>query len=202
MLYITKNFILFAVIFILSFSNIVKTEASTELNQWATSFESYLFNLGPITGKFSQLDKYGKLSKGKFWSNGKGSIKFSYLPESELMITINDGLISVKEKENSPVNQYSIKDSPISNLLSKNFSLDNFAFKKITIGGNIGTIELRIKESSKRNSIHLTGDYPIPKLRQWRLIDAQNNETLVFFSKISKFDFLDENFFNMNYEQK
>ena len=47
MLYITKNFILFAVIFILSFSNIVKTEASTELNQWATSFESYLFNLGP-----------------------------------------------------------------------------------------------------------------------------------------------------------
>ena len=202
MSYKKKNFILLVIFFIFAFPNILRAEDTSEPNKWAKSFENYLFNLGPIKGKFSQLDKFGRLSKGEFWSNGKGSIKFSYLPESELMITINDGLISVKEKENSPVNQYSIKDSPISNLLSKSFSLDNFAFKKIAIEGNIGTIELRIKESSKRNSIHLTGDYPIPKLRQWRLIDAQNNETLVFFSKISKFDFLDENFFNMNYEQK
>ena len=116
--YRKKNFILLFIIFILTFPNVVRAEDSTEPNKWAKSFESYLFNLGPITGEFSQLDKFGKLSKGKFWSNGKGSIKFSYLPESELMITINDGLISVKEKENSSVNQYSIKDNPISNLLS------------------------------------------------------------------------------------
>ncbi len=198
MSYKKKNFILLVIFFVLTFPNIARTEDSTEASKWAKSFESYLFNLGPITGKFSQLDKFGKLSKGKFWSNGKGSIKFSYLPESELMITINDGLISVKEKENSPVNQYSIKDNPISNLLSESFSLDNFALKKISIEGNIGTIELRTKESSRRNSIYLTGDYPKPRLRQWKLIDAQNNETLVFFSKISKFNFLDESFFNMN----
>ena len=111
---------------------------------------------------------------------------------------INDGLISVKETKNSPVNKYSIKDSPISGLFSEKFSLDNFTIKQITIEGNIGTIELRTKENSKRNSIYLTGDYPKPKLRQWKLIDTQNNETLVFFSKISKFDFLDENFFNMD----
>ena len=198
MSYKKKNFILLIIFFILTFPNVARAEDSTEPNKWAKSFESYLFNLGPVTGKFSQLDKLGKLSKGKFWSNGKGSIKFSYLPESELIITINDGLISVKERENGAVNQYSIKDSPISNLLSKSFSLDSFALKKILIEGNIGTIELRTKESSKRNSVYLTGDYPKPKLRQWKLIDAQNNETLVFFSKITRFDFLDENFFNIN----
>jgi outer membrane lipoprotein-sorting protein len=175
-----------------------KAEDIPTSNEWAKSFEGYLFGLGPISGKFSQLDKFGQLSKGNFWSNGKGSIKFSYLPESELMITINDGLISVKETKNSPVNKYSIKDSPISGLFSEKFSLDNFTIKQITIEGNIGTIELRTKENSKRNSIYLTGDYPKPKLRQWKLIDTQNNETLVFFSKISKFDFLDENFFNMD----
>ena len=101
-----------------------------------------MFNLGPVTGKFSQLDKLGKLSKGKFWSNGKGSIKFSYLPESELMITINDGLISVKEKENSPVNQYSIKDNPISNLLSKSFSLDSFACSSVWIPSLLTLVNL------------------------------------------------------------
>ena len=198
MLYKKSSFILFIVFFVLSFSTMIKAEDIPSSNQWAKSFEGYLFGLGPVSGKFSQLDKFGKLSKGNFWSNGKGSIKFSYLPESKLVIMINDGLISVKETKNSPVNKYSIKDSPISSLFSENFSLDSFAIKQITIEGNIGTIELRTKENSKRNSIYLTGDYPKPKLRQWKLIDTQNNETLVFFSKISKFDFLDENFFNMD----
>jgi len=198
MLYKKSRIILFIAFFVLSFPSMTKAEDIPTSNEWAKSFEGYLFGLGPISGKFSQLDKFGHLSKGNFWSNGKGSIKFSYLPESELMITINDGLISVKETKNSPVNKYSIKDSPISGLFSEKFSLDNFTIKQITIEGNIGTIELRTKENSKRNSIYLTGDYPKPKLRQWKLIDTQNNETLVFFTKISKFNFLDENFFNMD----
>ena len=143
MSYKKKNFILLVIFFIFAFPNILRAEDTSEPNKWAKSFENYLFNLGPIKGKFSQLDKFGRLSKGEFWSNGKGSIKFSYLPESELMIIISDGLISVKERENSSVNQYSIKDSPISDLLSESFSLDNFTVKKISIKGNKGTIELR-----------------------------------------------------------
>ena len=75
MSYKKKNFILLIIFFILTFPNVARAEDSTESNKWAKSFENYLFNLGPVTGKFSQLDKFGKLSKGKFWSNGKGSIK-------------------------------------------------------------------------------------------------------------------------------
>ena len=69
---------------------------------------------------------------------------------------------------------------------------------EIEIKGGIGTMELRTKKDSVRNSIILTGDYPKPLLRQWKLIDSQNKETLVFFSKIRKFDFLDESFFNID----
>jgi outer membrane lipoprotein-sorting protein len=104
----------------------------------------------------------------------------------------------VKEFDEGPISQYSIKDSPISSLFSKDFSLKKFLINEIVIQGNIGTIELRNKKNSSRNSVFLTGDYPNPKLRQWKLIDTQNNETTVFFSKIEKFNFLDENFFTIN----
>ena len=84
--------------------------------------------------------------KGNFWSSGKGSIKFNYLPNSNLVIVIKDGLISVKEMKDGPISQYSIKDSPISSLFSDNFKLENFIINKIMIEGSIGTIELRAKK--------------------------------------------------------
>ena len=191
--------VIFLIFFaLISFSAFGQDGKSLPPSKWAQSFESYLFNLGSVSGKFTQLDKYGKVLKGNFWSNGKGSIKFSYIPQSELIIVIKDGLISVKEFDGGPVSQYSIRDSPISSLFSKDFSLEKFLINKIVIQGNIGTIELRTKKNSSRNSVFLTGDYPNPQLRQWKLIDTQNNETTVFFSKIEKFNFLDENFFTIN----
>ena len=192
--------VIFLVLFaLMSFSAFGQDGGSLPPNKWAQSFENYLFNLGSVSGKFTQLDKFGKALRGTFWSNGIGSIKFSYIPQSELIIVINDGLISVKEFDEGPVSQYSIKDSPISSLFSKDFSLEKFLINEIVIKGSIGTIELRTKKGSSRNSVFITGDYPNPQLRQWKLIDTQNNETTVFFSKIEKFNFLDENFFTINW---
>ena len=192
-----KKLILVLLLFFFSHPVFGSEGGSISSKEWSKSFENYLYNLGPVSGKFSQLDQFGKISKGNFWSNGKGSIKFNYLPNSNLIMVIKDGLISVKEIKDGPISQYSIKDSPISSLFSDNFKLENFIINEIIIEGNIGTIELRSKKDSSRNSIFLTSDYPYPTLRQWKLIDTQNNETLVFFSKIEKFNFLDENFFNI-----
>ena len=191
--------IIFLIFFaFISFSAFGQDNKSLSSSEWAKSFENYLFNLGSVSGKFTQLDKFGKVLKGNFWSSGKGSIKFSYMPQSELIIVIKDGLISVKEFHEGPVSQYSIKGSPIASLFSKDFSLEKFAINEIIIQGNIGTIELRTKKDSSRSSVFLTGDYPKPQLRQWKLIDTQNNETTVFFSKIERFNFLDEKFFTIN----
>ena len=191
-----KRKVFFSILFVLfSFSAFGKDDSSLSPLKWAKSFESYLYNLGPITGKFTQIDQSGIISKGTFWSSGKGAVKFSFAPKSGLLIAIVDGLITVKENKDSPINLYSIKGSPLANLFSGNFNLSRFVISDIDITGSVGTIEIRTKENSTRDSLYLVGDYPNPKLRQWKLIDLQNNETLVFFSKIEKSSFLDENFF-------
>lgn len=173
-------------------------KAITSPETWSKSFENYLFNLGSVTGKFSQIDQIGRITKGSFWSDGKGSIKFNYDPPSALLIVIKDGIFLIREGSDDSISRYSIKENPLSKLFSKEFSLKSFVVNEIEIKGGIGTMELRTKKDSVRNSITLTGDYPKPLLRQWKLIDSQNKETLVFFSKIRKFDFLDESFFNID----
>ena len=131
-----KKLILVLLLFFFSHPVFGSEGGSISSKEWSKSFENYLYNLGPVSGKFSQLDQFGKISKGNFWSNGKGSIKFNYLPNSNLIMVIKDGLISVKEMKDGPVSQYSIKDSPISSLFSDNFKLENFIINEIIIKGN------------------------------------------------------------------
>ena len=166
-------------------------------NDWLISLEEYFFSLGNVKGEFTQIDQIGNIAKGIFYSNGRGSIRFEYSTPSEMLIIINKGIFAIKERKDSKVNYYSLDDSPLANLLSKDLALDNFHINSLDIEGRVATIELRTKKSSERNSIFITADYPQPILRQWKMIDAQKKETTVFFSKIKSINSIMEGFFEI-----
>ena len=166
-------------------------------NDWLVSLEKYFYNLGGVKGEFTQIDQFGNITKGTFYSNGNGSIRFEYSTPAEMLIIINKGIFAIKERRDSKVNYYSLEDSPLANLLSKNLKLENFHVNSIEIGGRIATIELRTKKNSLRNSIFITADYPRPILRQWKIIDTQKKETTVFFSKIKPINMILDSFFEM-----
>ena len=166
-------------------------------NQWLVSLEKYFFNLGNVKGEFTQIDQIGNITRGTFYSNGKGSIRFEYSTPSEMLIIINKGIFAIKEKRDSKVNYYSLEDSPLANLLSEDLTLDNFHIKTLEIEGRVATVELRTKKSSLRNSIFITADYPQPILRQWKIIDTQKKETTVFFSKIKSINSVMDSFFKI-----
>ena len=166
-------------------------------NQWLVSLEKYFFNLGNVKGEFTQIDQIGNITRGTFYSNGKGSIRFEYSTPSEMLIIINKGIFAIKERKDSKVNYYSLEDSPLANLLSKDLALDNFHINSLEIEGRVATIELRTKKNSLRNSIFITADYPQPILRQWKIIDTQKKETTVFFSKIKSVNSILDSFFEI-----
>ena len=166
-------------------------------NDWLVSLEEYFFSLGNVKGEFTQIDQIGNIAKGIFYSNGRGSIRFEYSTPSEMLIIINKGIFAIKERKDSKVNYYSLEDSPLANLLSKDLALDNFHINTLEIEGRVATIELRTKKNSLRNSIFITADYPQPILRQWKIIDTQKKETTVFFSKIKSINSIMEGFFEI-----
>ena len=166
-------------------------------NSWLVALEKYFFNLGNVKGEFTQIDQIGNVTKGTFYSNGKGSIRFEYFSPSEMLIIINKGIFAIKEREDSKVNYYSLENSPLANLLSKDLSLDSFHINTLEIEGRVATVELRTKKNSLRNSIFITADYPQPILRQWKIIDTQKKETTVFFSKIKSINSILDSFFEI-----
>lgn len=166
-------------------------------NDWLVSLEEYFFSLGNVKGEFTQIDQIGNIAKGIFYSNGRGSIRFEYSTPSEMLIIINKGIFAIKERKDSKVNYYSLEDSPLANLLSKDLALDNFHINTLEIEGRVATIELRTKKNSLRNSIFITADYPQPILRQWKIIDTQKKETTVFFSKIKSINSVMDSFFKI-----
>ncbi len=159
-------------------------------NDWLVSLEEYFFSLGNVKGEFTQIDQIGNIAKGIFYSNGRGSIRFEYSIPSEMLIIINKGIFAIKERKDSKVNYYSLEDSPLANLLSKDLALDNFHINTLEIEGRVATIELRTKKNSLRNSIFITADYPQPILRQWKIIDTQKkrNNSLFLKNKVDKFN--------------
>ena len=166
-------------------------------NSWLVALEKYFFNLGNVKGEFTQIDQIGNVTKGTFYSNGKGSIRFEYSSPSEMLIIINKGIFAIKERKESKVNYYSLENSPLANLLSKDLSLDSFHINTLEIEGRVATVELRTKKSSLRNSIFITADYPQPILRQWKIIDTQKKETTVFFSKIKSINSILDSLFEI-----
>lgn len=195
---IIKAFFVTLIILILFTTNSQSKELnSISDNDWLVSLEQYFFSLGSVKGQFTQLDQIGNISKGIFYSNGRGSIRFEYSVPSEMLIIINKGIFAIKERKDSNINYYSLEDSPLANLLSKDLALDNFHINSLEIEGRVATIELRTEKSSPRNSIFITADYPQPILRQWKIIDTQKKETTVFFSKIKSTNPIMDSFFRI-----
>tara|TARA_B100001989_G_scaffold118641_1_gene83625 strand:+ start:6013 stop:6609 length:597 start_codon:yes stop_codon:yes gene_type:complete len=195
---IIKTFFVTLVLLILFTTNSQSKELNSIAdNDWLVSLEQYFFNLGNVKGQFTQLDQIGNISKGIFYSNGRGSIRFEYSAPSEMLIIINKGIFAIKERKDSKVNYYSLEDSPLANLLSKDLALENFHINSLEIEGRVATIELRTEKSSLRNSIFITADYPQPILRQWKIIDTQKKETTVFFSKIKSTNSIMDSFFEI-----
>ena len=183
-------FVALIILFSLTTNSQSKELDTISNNSWLVALEKYFFNLGNVKGEFTQIDQIGNVTKGTFYSNGKGSIRFEYSSPSEMLIIINKGIFAIKERKDSKVNYYSLEDSPLANLLSKDLALDNFHINTLEIEGRVATIELRTKKNSLRNSIFITADYPQPILRQWKIIDTQKKETTVYLlkNKVDKFN--------------
>ena len=195
---IIKTFFVTLIILIsLTTNSQSKEPDSISDNDWLVSLEEYFFSLGNVKGEFTQIDQIGNIAKGIFYSNGRGSIRFEYSTPSEMLIIIKKGIFAIKERKDSKVNYYSLEDSPLANLLSKDLALDNFHINTLKIEGRVATIELRTKKNSLRNSIFITADYPQPILRQWKIIDTQKKETTVFFSKIKSINSIMDSFFEI-----
>ena len=93
---IIKNFLrIILTLIILTIIAQSKESDKINKNEWVISLEQYFLSLGNIEGSFTQIDQIGNITKGIFYSNGKGSLRFEYFSPSEMLIIINKGIFEM-----------------------------------------------------------------------------------------------------------
>ncbi|MSP43154.1 MAG: outer membrane lipoprotein carrier protein LolA [Alphaproteobacteria bacterium] len=149
---------------------------------------SYLNQLGRLTAGFMQIAPDGAVSRGNFYLNRPGRMRFEYAPPDDMLVIADGTSVAVRESADARIDRYPIGTTPLSPILEEKVALgahnEVVAVKRDT---GLLRVGLRDPKSPEKGEITLTfldrgGDNL--ELRQWVVIDAQGLTTQVGLSDI------------------
>jgi outer membrane lipoprotein-sorting protein len=142
--------------------------------------EAYLGSLHSLKARFLQLDAVGRTSEGTAWISRPGRMRFQYDPPSPFLLVANHGEVIFQDKQLKQVSRLPLSSTPLGILLASNVHLSG----KVTVTGIIrqpGQLQVSMIRTGSPGDGTLTlifADNPLA-LRQWSVVDAQQNETRV-----------------------
>jgi len=162
----------------------LNTQQRTDLARVNT----YLNQLDRLQAGFMQIAPDGAVSRGKFFLNRPGRMRFEYAPPEELLIIADGTSVAVREGVDAMIDRYPIGSTPLSPILADKVKLGSerevVAVKRDT---GLLRVKLRDPKAPEKGEITLTfldrGDANI-ELRQWVVIDAQGLTTQIGLSDI------------------
>ena len=149
---------------------------------------TYLNQLDRLQAGFMQIAPDGAVSRGKFFLNRPGRMRFEYAPPEELLIIADGTSVAVREGADAMIDRYPIGSTPLSPILADKVTLGSerevVAVKRDT---GLLRVKLRDPKAPEKGEITLTfldrGGENI-ELRQWVVIDAQGLTTQIGLSDI------------------
>jgi outer membrane lipoprotein-sorting protein len=160
---------------------------------------TYLNQLDRLQAGFMQIAPDGAVSRGKFFLNRPGRMRFEYAPPEDLLIIADGTSVGVREGADAMIDRYPIGSTPLSPILADKVTLgaerEVVAVKRDT---GLLRVKLRDPKAPEKGEITLTfldrGDANI-ELRQWVVIDAQGLTTQIGLSDIRAVGALDPKLF-------
>ena len=162
--------------------------------------EAYLGSLHALKAHFLQVDASGRTSEGTAWIARPGRMRFQYDPPSPFLLVANYGEVIFQDKQLKQVSRLPLSSTPLGILLSDQIRLAG-ALTVTGVTRQPGQLQVSVIRTASPGDGTLTlifADNPLA-LRQWSVVDAQQNETRVslfdielggsFDSKL--FDFVD-----------
>ena len=157
--------------------------ASFDANQKAQAarVSSYLSSLQAVSGNFVQVGPDGSKTKGEFYIQKPGKVRFEYDPPSSIAIIADGSMLAVRDRNLSTQDLYPLSQTPLRYLLSDRIDLlkdtnvvsvtADDLFISVTIEEKqmlIGTSRLMLMVGAKDG-----------QLKQWTVTDPQGYDTTV-----------------------
>jgi len=166
----------------------------------ADKASQYLSSVHVMSGEFSQIGPDGRQSKGQFYVQKPGRVRFDYAPPARIEI-IADGLqVAVRDRKLATQDVYALSQTPLRFLLSDRIDL----LKDTTVTAIYADdvyVTIVIEESQalvgKSRLMMMFGAKDFA-LKQWVVTDPQGYDTTVAISSLNSTKRPDPNLFRID----
>ena len=147
---------------------------------------AYFNGLTNLQGNFEQIDSNNKHTKGRFYVQRPGKIRFDYEPPSSLRIVADGHFLAIEDSDLKTIEKYPLESTPFRLLLGDGVDLARDA-RVVGVESDDASLAISLQDKSgdAAGQIKLYFDTtPEMKLRQWVITDAQGLATTVTVSDI------------------
>ncbi len=142
--------------------------------------EAYLNSQTALTANFLQVAADGSTRTGKAWLQRPGKMRFEYDPPDPQLLVAGFGLLVYHDPELDQTTNIPLSATPLGILLAQKVVLSG-SVTVTHIERDPGEVDITLVRTDKPQAGSLTlvfGTAPL-ELRQWQVLDAQNQETRV-----------------------
>ena len=180
--------------------------ASFDANQKAQAarVSSYLSSLQTLSGNFVQVGPDGSKTKGDFYIQKPGKVRFEYDPPSPIAIVADGSMVAVRDRNLATQDIYPLSQTPLRYLLSDRIDLlkdtnvvsvtADDVFISVTIEEKqllIGTSRLMLMIGAKDG-----------QLKQWTVTDPQGYDTTVAVYNLDTSKKVDPGMFKIDFSER
>lgn len=149
---------------------------------------TYLNQLDRLRAGFMQIAPDGAISRGDFFLNRPGRMRFEYAPPDDMLIIADGTSVAVREGANAAIDRYPIGATPLSPILEEKVKL-GAQNEVVAVKRDTGLLRVRLRDPKEPEKGEITlifldrGGNNL-ELRQWTVIDAQGLTTQIGLNDI------------------
>lgn len=159
--------------------------------------DGYFNALGDLKGAFVQTGADAKKMRGKFFVQRPGKFRFEYAPPSKQLIVSNGQSLAIQDADIDTEDRVELDQTPFRLLLRPEVNLSKDAkIMELQDSDEALVVALQDRSPDSPGRIKLTlAKKPELTLKEWTTLDAQNLETKVEVSDLSRTDKIDADMF-------
>ena len=162
--------------------------------------ESYLNGIKTLQARFLQVNPDGGTLEGDVFIARPGKMRLVYDPPTPMLMVADGVFLIYVDTEMNEVSHIDLDETPAGMLLEKSLSFTDSDVRLEDVRLGAGTVEVTTSMANDLAAGTLTlvfSDAPF-ELRQWRVVDAQNQEVTVTLFDAKRGVKLDSSLFRYN----
>ena len=153
--------------------------------QTLAGVERYFNSIKSLKADFVQVASDGGVAEGVIYLRRPGRLRVEYAPPVPVLIVGDGLLLHYHDKELGQINDWFVFDTPLGALTRENFRFgQDLVVTAFAERGSLVAITLVQRDDAGAGSLTLIFDADPPKLRQWRVTDAQGLVTTVTLHRL------------------